>query len=67
MSSVKIVKTSFEFFNSNKVCKEQNLNGMCWQVLDWNKIAINFYKKYNSNISNEWLNGRLTKNQIEKF
>ena len=55
------------FEETIKVCKEQNLNGMCWQVLDWNEIAINFYKKYNSNISDEWLNGRLTKNQIEKF
>ena len=43
------------------------MNGMFWQVLDWNKSAIKFYKKYNSNISSEWLNGKLTKNDIEKI
>ena len=50
-----------------KLCDELNLNGMCWQVLDWNKPALSFYKKYNSKISNEWLNGKLTKQQISKF
>ena len=37
---------------------------MIWQVLDWNMPAIKFYKKYNADISKEWLNGKLTKNQI---
>ena len=50
-----------------KLSDELNLNGMCWQVLDWNKPAISFYKKYNSEISNDWLNAKLTKNQISKF
>ena len=26
--------------------KEKNLNGVVWQVLDWNEPAINFYKKF---------------------
>ena len=52
-------------FNATiKVCKDENLNGMCWQVLDWNQPAIKFYKKYSAQISNEWLNGKLTKEQI---
>ena len=50
-----------------KICKELNLNGMIWQVLDWNSPAIDFYKKYNAVISKDWLNGRLTKKQIEKI
>ena len=50
-----------------KKCNELNLNGMTWQVLDWNTQAINFYKKYNSNISGEWLNGKLNKLQIKKI
>lgn len=50
-----------------KTCKELNLNGMCWQVLDWNTPAINFYHKYGAEISNAWLDGKLTKQQIEKF
>ena len=41
-----------------------NMNGMCWQVLDWNTPAINFYKKYNAEISNDWLDGKLTNEQV---
>lgn len=39
----------------------QNLNASLakWQVLDWNKPAINFYKKYNSTIEKEWYNGKI--------
>ncbi len=36
--------------------KEKGFNGMNWQVLDWNKPAINFYKKYNANFDPEWVN-----------
>lgn len=31
-----------------------------WQVLDWNKPAIDFYKKYNANLDAEWINCKLT-------
>ena len=55
------------FEETIKVCKKLNLNGMIWQVLDWNTPAINFYKKYNSDISKDWLNGKLTKKQIEEI
>jgi len=50
-----------------RMCKELEVNGMCWQVLDWNSPAIDFYKKYNAEISNSWLNGKLTKKQIDKI
>ena len=49
------------------ICKELDVNGMIWQVLDWNKPAINFYKKYDATISSKWLNGKLTKEQIDKM
>ena len=40
-----------------KECRDRNLNGMAWQVLDWNEPAINFYNKDpNVRISKEWLN-----------
>ena len=55
------------FEKTINICKEQELNGMIWQVLDWNTSAIKFYKKYNADISKEWLNGKLTKCQIENF
>ena len=49
------------------VCKKQDLNGMIWQVLDWNTPAIKFYKKYNASISTDWYNGKLTKDQISNL
>jgi GNAT superfamily N-acetyltransferase len=36
--------------------KEKKLNGMMWQVLDWNEPAINFYKRYNASFDGEWIN-----------
>jgi len=55
------------FEETLNICKEQGLNGMIWQVLDWNNSAIEFYKQYNAKISKEWLNGKLSKNQIDKI
>lgn len=36
--------------------KDRRLNGMMWQVLEWNEPAINFYKKYAVNFDAEWIN-----------
>ena len=36
--------------------KEKGYSGMMWQVLDWNEPAINFYKKYDSNFDEGWIN-----------
>ena len=36
--------------------KEQQLNGITWQVLDWNEAAINFYKKLSANFDASWVN-----------
>jgi len=36
--------------------KDKNLQGMVWQVLDWNEPAINFYKKYNAAFDAGWIN-----------
>ncbi|OUV53381.1 MAG: GNAT family N-acetyltransferase [Flavobacteriales bacterium TMED113] len=58
---------SLLFEKTIKVCDELNCNGMSWQVLDWNKPAINFYKKYNAKISSTWLNGKLTKEQLQEI
>ena len=40
---------------------------MIQQVLDWNSPAIDFYKKFDAEISKDWLNGKLTKLQIENI
>ena len=39
--------------------KARKADRMEWQVLDWNKPAINFYKKYNANLDENWTNGKL--------
>ena len=36
--------------------KKRNLNGMVWQVLEWNSPALNFYQKYNTSFDDEWIN-----------
>ncbi len=36
--------------------KETGCTGMMWQVLDWNKPSIEFYKKYGTKFEEEWLN-----------
>lgn len=47
--------------------KEMNAALMCWQVLDWNAPAIAFYKKYNANFDDEWLNCKMTAEQIKNY
>jgi GNAT superfamily N-acetyltransferase len=36
--------------------KRRKLNGIQWQVLEWNESAINFYKKYKTAFDSEWVN-----------
>ena len=30
---------------------------VCWQVLDWNDPALNFYRKFGSSFDASWING----------
>lgn len=30
-----------------------------WQVLDWNEVGLNFYKKNNATIEKNWWNGKI--------
>ena len=41
------------------VAKENKVARMDWQVLNWNVSAIEFYKKNKTELSDQWLNGRL--------
>lgn len=47
--------------------KENKYNGLVWQVLDWNNPAINFYNKYDADLDSGWLNGSLSKEQLNAF
>jgi len=51
-----------------KAAKEHKAKRLMWQVLNWNIPAIEFYKKkYNAEISDEWLNGRMSEEMIKEF
>ncbi len=50
-----------------KEAKSINANQVCWQVLDWNEPAINFYKSLNAILDAEWINCRLNKEQIANY
>lgn len=39
--------------------REKKLSAIFWQVLEWNEPAINFYKKYNANFDNSWVNCKI--------
>ena len=44
-----------------------NCTGMMWQVLEWNKPAIAFYKSYGSRLDTEAVNCHLEANQIRQL
>ena len=46
---------------------EENSSGMMWQVLEWNKPAIKFYKKYGAKLDDEWTNCTLEVDQIKNL
>ncbi|MCA1762167.1 MAG: GNAT family N-acetyltransferase [Flavobacteriales bacterium] len=48
------------------IAKERNYSRMDWQVLDWNKPAIDFYKKYGAHFLDEWVDCRFTTEEIKK-
>ena len=55
------------FEETIRIAQRLEVKGMVWQVLDWNEDAIRFYKKYEASIHNEWLNGKLSKEQLNAF
>ena len=50
-----------------QVSKETKVRRMEWQVLDWNEPALNFYNKYNATLDGEWINGKLTNEQLARL
>ena len=41
------------------IAKNRGVARMDWQILEWNTLAIDFYKKKGATLDNDWLNGRL--------
>lgn len=50
-----------------EAAKKMNVQRLEWQVLDWNKPAIKFYEKLNSLFDTNWINCKITKEQIENY
>ncbi len=54
-----------------KACAEEavarNYHHLTWQVLDWNAGAIRFYERLGAEITREWLNGRLYREQLKRI
>jgi GNAT superfamily N-acetyltransferase len=48
-----------------KVARKKKVRRMEWQVLEWNSAAIEFYKKYNTHFDGEWINCKLTYEQLQ--
>lgn len=48
-------------------CKSMGAKQLHWQVLDWNEPAIGFYKNYDATFDTEWINCKLTEEQILNF
>jgi GNAT superfamily N-acetyltransferase len=47
--------------------KRINAQQAHWQVLDWNKPAIDFYKKMNASIEEQWWDCKMTEEQIKNY
>ncbi len=50
-----------------QVAKKDKVKRMEWQVLEWNEPAIKFYKKTNTVFDEEWVNCKLTYEELQKF
>lgn len=49
-----------------KIAKKKDARRMSWQVLEWNEPAIEFYKKIGAELDPEWINGRLSYEQLQR-
>lgn len=50
-----------------ELAKKEKVRKLEWQVLKWNTPAIEFYKKLHTHFDDEWLNCKLTYNQLQNF
>ena len=49
------------------VAQRRDAHRLEWQVLDWNAPAIGFYERLGATVSSDWLNGRLTRTQLDSW
>lgn len=47
------------------IAKNESVKRMSWQVLNWNEPAIEFYRKIDTIFDSEWINCKLTFDQLQ--
>ena len=47
-----------------RIARENDAHRLSWQVLDWNESAIKFYETLNARFDADWINCKLTREQI---
>lgn len=51
-----------------RIAFENECKRLEWQVLEWNKPSIEFYRRvYQPEMDNEWINVRMTESQITNY
>jgi len=50
-----------------RIAKQENLKRVDWQVLDWNKPAVDLYESLGAEIQKEWWNCRLEKDNLLNY
>jgi ribosomal protein S18 acetylase RimI-like enzyme len=50
-----------------EIARKENCKRVRWQVLNWNKAAIEMYKKFGAEIDDEWLNCSFDYDGINHF
>ena len=50
-----------------QIAKAKDARRLSWQVLEWNEPAIEFYKSIGAQLDPEWINGKLTYEQLKKI
>ena len=50
-----------------KIAVDENCGRFQWQVLDWNKPAIDFYESLGAKVMNEWLTMRVEGDALHKL
>lgn len=48
-----------------RIAKSEKVHRFAWQVLEWNEPAIKFYENYDCQMDGEWVNCRMTFDQIQ--
>ncbi len=49
------------------IAANTGVNRMAWQVLAWNTPAIEFYKRYQAWLEDEWLSGKISGDRIQAW